>query len=241
MDNVNNQYLLAVDGGGTKTDVLCADLSGQILSQSQSGPTSLTSGNLGSASVNLREAIRIVLEKLPPGKINRLVMGVAGLDTPEEHKLAQHTFSESISTWQIDDFELFNDSVIALANGSDSRNAMILISGTGSNCWGINDQGMQAKAGGLDYLLTDEGSGYDIGRLVLHCAVKSADGRGMKTILEEKVKNAFHVQNICELKSQVYNPSLSKTEISNLSKLCMDALKEGDQIALSIFEYAINE
>ena len=59
------KYFLAVDGGGTKTDVVCANENGDVIGRGVSGPTNITTTSVGAASFNLIEAIRQSIESLP--------------------------------------------------------------------------------------------------------------------------------------------------------------------------------
>lgn len=235
-------YYLAVDGGGTKTDVLCADEKGQIVGEGHSGPTNLTATNVGAASFNLREAVRQATERLPEGwQVKKMSMGLAGMDTPNEEAQATKVFQEVLSHLPIQEFQLVNDIVIGLESGTDKGDAVALIAGTGSNCYGRNAEGQAAKTGGMDYLLTDQGSGYAIGRRVLRLAVKSYDGRNEKSVFEELVKAHFKIDSIANLKDAVYNPPLNKPEIAALSKLCVTAFEQGDAVAREVFDWAIDE
>ncbi|MCL4208280.1 hypothetical protein KJZ63_01430 [Patescibacteria group bacterium] len=235
-------YYLAVDGGGTKTQVLCADENGEIVGEGLSGPTSLTVVNSGAAGFALREAIRQATENLPPGfVVTRLVMGLAGLDTPEEISRAESSFKQVIADIQVKDFVLINDIMIALRAASDKQDAMALIAGTGSNCFGINAEGESAKAGGLDFLLSDEGSGYSIGAKVLKAAAMSFDGRGAKTRLEQLTNDYFETSSIPEVKHHIYNPVLTKMQVAGLAKLAFDALEEGDEVAHQIVDRAADD
>jgi N-acetylglucosamine kinase-like BadF-type ATPase len=236
------KYVLAVDGGGSKTHVICADETGAIIGEGVSGPTSLTATTVGAASFNLKEAVRQATETLPPEtSFANLTIGLAGLDTPPEEVQARSVFTQVMSDRKIDHFILVNDTVIALENGTDDANALVVIAGTGSNCFGRNAQGMTAQAGGLDYILSDQGSGYNIGRAVLRKAVKSFDGRGPKTELEQFVCEHFHINSIAELKPKVHNPLLTKTEVAELAQQCLRAFDQGDQIAKGIFDHNIDE
>jgi N-acetylglucosamine kinase-like BadF-type ATPase len=234
---------IGIDGGGTKTDVICTDAEKNILGHGSSGPTNLTSTTVGAASFNLKEAVRQSLETIPASEreVVAAAMGLAGLDTEREYEVAYKTFTDILKPFGITKFSLVNDSWIALANGTDNPNAIILISGTGSICWGRNAAGLTVKTGGMDYLLTDQGSGYDIGRHVLREAVKSYDGRRSKTILEELVCTHFGIRSIEHLKTEVYSPVLSKIEVAELAQLCSTAYEKGDPAAKEIFEWAQKE
>lgn len=235
-------YILAVDGGGTKTKVVCCDQDGTVIGEGISGPTNLTATSVGAASFNLREGIRQATENLSTGwTVTRMVMGLAGMDTKQEHDNAIEVFSEVLGQYPISEFELVNDIVIALASGTDKPNAVALIAGTGSNCYGRNEHGQEKKVGGMDFLLTDQGSGYAIGRAVLRAAVKSFDGRAEHTLLEEVVQKHFQIASLEELKNKIYNPLISKPEVAALSPLCVQAFEQGDQTAKQILEYQTGE
>lgn len=235
-------YLLAVDGGGTKTEVLCADENGTIAGRGFSGATSLGATTVGAASFNLREAVRQATETLT-GEIivKHLVIGLAGMDTQKEEDLARQIFTNVLSHLSIQKFTLINDSWIALENGSEKEDAVVLIAGTGSICVGKNSKGEKAKVGGMDFFLTDQGSGYEIGRKVMRTAVKSYDGRIKSSILEELVCKHFSIATIADLKEMVYNPLLNKIEVAQLAPLCSQACEMGDEAAIGIVQHETDE
>ncbi len=235
-------YYLAVDGGGSKTHVICTNEQGQVIGNGESGPTSLAATSVGAASFNLREAIRQATQGLEEGsQCLGLAMGLAGMDTPQEEETAKRVFSDTLVDKKLGKFILVNDIVIALESGTQNANAIALIAGTGSNCFGRNDQGQTAKVSGLDYILADQGSGYNIGSHVLKAVVKSFDGRGEKTVMERLVCEHFQISSVDELKGQVYNPPLTKTEVGELSKVCVLGLEQGDKVAEMIMEYEVQE
>lgn len=241
---MNNSFYLAVDGGGTKTDAICADATGAIIGRGLAGPTNLTSTSVGAASFNLIEAIRQAVEVLPEADqagFPMLVMGLAGMDSQKEYEEAYTTFSNALGHYKIEKFILLNDSLIALENGTQNPNAVIIISGTGSICFGKNEHGQTAKSSGMDYLLADQGSGYAIGRRVLREAVKSYDGRAPKSILEELVCKHFKIATVQDLKNEVYHPPLTKIEIAELAPLCSEAFAQNDVVAIDIFDRTITD
>lgn len=233
-------FILAIDGGGSKTKTLCADQSGRVIGEGLSGASSLTATSVGAAGFSLRESIRQATEKLPMDyKIPCLVMGLAGMDTQSEQSRAYQAFQKITSQFRVEKFILVNDIQIALESGTDKPNAIALISGTGSNCFARNAEGKTIKIGGMDFLLTDQGSGYAIGRRVMREAVKSFDGRTKKSILEQLVCAHFQIDSIANLKDKVYNPLISKTRIAELAIICFDAAWQGDEVAAQIINDAI--
>ena len=235
-------YYLAVDGGGTKTKVICANQEGVVVGEGLSGPTNLTATNAGAASFSLKEAIRQATENLPEGwQVENLVMGLAGMDTPDELENAQIIFGDVIHLFPIKNVKIVNDIVIGMASGSSHPDALTLISGTGSNCYGRNAEGKEAKSSGMDFILTDQGSGYQVGLDTLKMAVKSYDGRAAKSSLEQAVCRYFQIKSIAELKKYVYSPTMSKPEIAELAKLTIAEQEAGDPVATGILEWASHE
>jgi len=235
-------YFIGIDGGGTKTEVLVADESGKIVGRGLAGSSSLSSGSKDEAIPNLRYALGQATNNLQfPVQVKSLVMGLAGVDSDEEIAAARQFFAPVFRHFQLEKFTLVNDGLIALASGTDKEDAMFLITGTGSNCIGKNKEGKYAKVSGLDFLLADQGSAYDVGSRVLRAAAASFDDRGEKTILEEKLCEYFKVDSVLDLKSKLYDPPLNKREIAKLAKLCDAAFEQGDQVTKQIFNSQIAE
>ena len=239
MSKSDSAYLIGIDSGGSKTEILVADLDGKILKriENQSG---VSANDLGLAAFGLRESLRISLENLPEAPIAVMVYGLAGLDTKKEEATSRPVFVEVLNTWEVKNFVLVNDAVLALANGTTNSNAIVLIGGTGSNCLGHNDQGQTAKAGGLNFALSDDGSGFDAGRLALKATVKDIDGRGPHTALTRLVFEQLQVKNFSQLKAQIYHPLINKKEIASLAPLVVKAYRDGDAVATGIINYCID-
>jgi N-acetylglucosamine kinase-like BadF-type ATPase len=235
--------LLAVDGGGTKTHILLADNDGTVLCDAKGGPLSFTVVSQEESLTNLLTTVRQAFKKVKLNElyIQKALIGLAGIDTKEEQKNAADFFNKGLKEIVTGLVQVVNDTEIALASGSGSDNAIVLIAGTGSNCFGKNEFGVTAKAGGLDYMLTDEGSGYSIGHEILKAAVKSYDGRGQKTILEDLVKQWFEVEDMIFLKDKISNNNFNKATIAHLTFLLSKALEVEDSVAKQILNESIQE
>ena len=77
-----------------------------------------------------------------------------------------------------------NDALVALEAGAGDGPGIVLIAGTGSICYGRNEEGQAARAGGWGYMLGDEGSGWWIGRRALSAVMRQFDGRGPATLAD---------------------------------------------------------
>lgn len=229
--------ILGIDGGGTKTQAILAMSDGSTIKEVTGGPTNPASNGLTAALTELEKILEKLLKGQPaPGVA---VMGLAGIDTPKDAEVFLEAVQPVIHEFGIKNLEVLNDAEIALENGTTADNAVILISGTGSVCFGRTPR-MTWRAGGMDYLLSDEGSGYWLGRSILRAVVRAADGRRPPTLFTDLVFDHFAINSIAELKQKVYNPLLTKTQVAALSKLWDPALAKADPLAKELQGQIIN-
>jgi len=136
---------------------------------------------------------------------------------------------------------LCNDTVIGLAAGSMNKNRVIIICGTGSNCYGVNEEGSEAKANGWDYILGDEGSGTSMGIKALRAILQAYDGRGEETLLTEKIFEYLNIHSIDELNRWTYDDPFSKGRFASLSLPLCTTAESGDKVAIRILKEEAEE
>lgn len=235
-------YFIGVNGGATSTELVLADQLGRVIAKVQTGPLSLVAVSAQNAVKNLETGLKDLTQDLTDqDAILFAVLGVASVDTDEDEQAVAETFQPVLQQYNVEEFSVINDSIVALINGTDQDNGIILVAGTGSNCFGENERGQAVKAGGYDYLLADQGSGYDLGLKAMKAAVKSFDGRGPQTVLEQKVCAHFKVKDIPRLKSQVYRPDLTKSQIAQIALLVFEGLEERDEVCQTLIDQACQD
>ncbi|HAJ96072.1 MAG TPA: hypothetical protein DCP02_07555, partial [Actinobacteria bacterium] len=134
-----------------------------------------------------------------------------------------------------------NDTRIGLAAGSDNKNRIMVICGTGSNCFGINESGEEAKVNGWDYILGDEGSGYEIGIKALRALMRAYDGRGKNTLLSKTILKDLGIKNIEELIKWAHDVSLTKDKISEIAITVCRTAEKGDKISIELLKEEARE
>ena len=248
--NSKNQvgYILGVDGGGSKTTAQIADTSGKKIAQAVSSSSSYKSVGMKRAIENLNTAVFNAITNLNVSKninFTSSCFGFAGNNNivgkdPEIYR--KIVFNEKLSNYLNSERTVIcNDTRIGLEAGSKNKNKMILIAGTGSNCFGINEDGKQAGATGWDYILADEGSGYQVGLKALRAIIKAHDGRGRKTLLSKTILKEIKLKNILDLTEWVYKVPFSKAKIGVLAKtVCMTA-GMGDEVSIDILTQEAEE
>ncbi|OQR79548.1 N-acetyl-D-glucosamine kinase-like [Tropilaelaps mercedesae] len=116
--------------------------------------------------------------------------------------------------------------------------ALVLIAGTGSNCFVLNPDASRVRCGGWGHLLGDEGSGYIVAQ------------RGIKTIIDHDdnlrrshydveplrkvVYDHFNVSSNIELLHFFYT-DFKKSTVADLAKKMSDLARSGDSFCNSLF------
>ncbi|MEP6895978.1 MAG: BadF/BadG/BcrA/BcrD ATPase family protein [Chloroflexota bacterium] len=230
-------YVIGVDGGGTKTLALLADRDGHVMARGVSGASNYNAVGFEVACAALESAINLA-RKNHPGEISALCLGLAGAGRQADIEQFQY--------WAINRFpgvavKVVNDAEILLAINSPTGAALALICGTGSIAYGRTIAGELIRAGGWGYLFGDEGSGYAIGAAALRAVMQAYDGRGPSTLLAELVLNRRSVSAPPELVRSVYRAASPRLEIASLSDLVEQAASQGDGAAIVILEEAAQE
>ena len=234
--------ILGVDGGATRTVAMIADIKSNFIMESESGPSNYKSIGVKRAQKNINEVIFSLLNKLKKSlKENDQIFfssscfGLAGYDSDEDLGVYKKiVFNKEIKhLLNPEKVIICNDAMIGLSAGTENKNRIIIICGTGSNCYGINEYGIEARAGGWDYILNDEGSGFSIGVKALKAAVKYYDGRGKDTLLLKTIFKNLGINTIGELMNCIYNP-FSKEKIASLAKTVERTADLGDQVSIEI-------
>jgi len=125
--------------------------------------------------------------------------------------------------------------------GRGTRNAefpprVLVLSGTGSCCFGRTTNGKTAKIGGWGHILGDKGSGYEIGLRALKAAVYYYDRDGEWSGLGQRILRALQLNEPNHLIGWAQNAS--KAEIAALATEVFNAWKQKDKIAADILASA---
>jgi N-acetylglucosamine kinase-like BadF-type ATPase len=161
------------------------------------------------------------------------VLAVAGTDTASIERHLRGMVSE--------DWVLVNDVVSAWASATGTRPGVGVISGTGSNVFGVGPDGRSWRAGGWGHLLGDEGSGYWLGAQSIKAGLRDRDGSGPETALSEAALRFFGESSAEELAASVYTTPLTKGELAAFAIETARLANEGDAVARNLYVRAAAE
>ena len=232
-------YIGGVDVGATSTKYVLTDLRGGLVSWAIGpGINPFMVGYEAAAEVmlkTLKEAMRGVCEFRD---LACIVFGSTGLETAKSREIMRDLIKRRSGLSEV---VVATDSRIALEGALGGGEGVVIYAGTGSFAIGKNARGEVHKAGGVGFLMSDEGSGFYLGHQALRAAVRDLDGRGEKTVLTRRILEHFGVEAPEELMSKFYTKPIDTSAIAALAPIVTRAAKEGDQVAREIVTSAVQE
>jgi glucosamine kinase len=232
------RYVLGVDGGATKTLAAVLDLERHALRLGHAGPSNEDAVGPRLAVKALLDASQeaLVASSIAEADIAAAVLAVAGTDTDS---IAGHLREMRSGEWI-----LVNDVVSAWATATGARPGVGVISGTGSNVFGVGRVGSETRswrAGGWGHLLGDEGSGYWLGAESVKAALHDRDGSGPETALSEASLRFFGSPSLEALAASVYTTPFTKGEVAAFAVETARLAAEGDVVARDLYARAATE
>lgn len=233
------QYLIGIDGGGSKTVLVAADPAGRPLCRIEGGSTNINTAGADSARHVLEEltAQAVRATGSPVTDCAGLCIGAAGIDRPDDRAIMTDILRKVGYRCPI---EVTNDGIIALWDGARGV-GVVVASGTGSICYGRSPAGLVARAGGWGHIFSDEGSAYAIAVRSLNEISRSVDGRAGPTRLTPLILQFLGLKKPEDLIARIYRECSGKQDIARIAKVTDTAADEGDPAALRILREAGRE
>lgn len=225
-------FFMGIDGGGSGLRVILADADLALYGESR-GPTANPSlVGRGCAAERIQEAMRAALGAVPPAHVDAVGIGISGA-------AASHAME-----WLIEVVRSIlpqalvvpsADYEIALVGALGRREGILILAGTGSLVYGINEAGESVLLGGWGYLLGDEGSGYWLGREGLRAVIAAEEGLSPPTSLHGALLGALGVATLRDLIPRLYGEAENPVRtIAGLAPLVLAAAQGGDAVSCAI-------
>ena len=180
-----NPVVVAIDGGGSKTDAVALGLDGRLVARVRGGASSPQGIGLA-ASVTLIDSL--VLEVADGAPVQRTELYLSGLDLPRE--LAAYADAIAGRAWARQ-VVVDNDLFALLRAGTAQPDAVAVVCGTGMNAVGVRSDGASVRFPALGQISGDWGGGSGLGSEALWHAARDEDGRGPRTALSDAVRERF--------------------------------------------------
>lgn len=173
-------FFLGIDGGGTKTECVIGD-ERRILARSIAATIKIKKIGKDAAQKTLTALIlqACTNARISARDLTRTCIGISGASIPEVREWSENALTELVSG----DVMVVGDVIVAHHAAFHSGPGVLVIAGTGSNAVGFNEQRESARAGGWGPVISDEGSGFWIGRRAASEAMRAHDAGRSSSLL----------------------------------------------------------
>lgn len=233
-----SDIVVGVDGGGSRTRAIVADLAGQSLGTAEGEGSAVRPGGALHSAVVIAATVRDALGAAGMSHVTprMLSVGVAGAGRePEREALWQALVAQEVAAEVV----VHTDALIGIDDAFGDGAGILVISGTGSVAWGRGPTGAFARCGGWGPMCGDEGSGAWIGRRALSVVTAAHDGREMETALTGAILTATETQEVSELIP--WAAAATPATLATLAPVVLATAQGGDLRANSLVSLAVEE
>lgn len=212
---------MGIDGGGSNIRIVIVDDEMTVITQIERAETANPNAIGREKSADLiRSLMRTALNEANL-EIDGVGIGVAGAAAVHSEAWLREVVTGVLPQMFVvpsSDYE------IALVGALGERRGILLLSGTGSVAFGVNEHGDSLQVGGWGYLLGDEGSGYWIGLEALRTMIHQADGtHAYGSKLPERVQKALGFTKAQDVILWLYGNQAPRTrDIAALAQIVLE-------------------
>jgi len=237
------QYVVGVDGGGTKTEAVLAVLDPdspfpQILATEVTGPSNLQRQPIEASLHEVSIACDALLEQLPSK--NKVIAAGCFSMAGSGNETIKAQFQTWLNTkhW-LTSSVVTHDARAVLAAGTLTDSGIALIAGTGSIAYARSLDGVESRCGGWQALVGDEGSAHWVARQGFRHALKAFDGRGPATQLVGDLGAWLGTSVPQNWPLQL--SLMQREQLAGAARVVTHAAESNDAVALSIIDAAAEE
>lgn len=231
-------YILAIDSGATKSEVLLYPITDDPRFGAKTGLYKYPFINLNLLGFDesvkrLKKIVKDMAKVAGKGSILAIAAGISGARYETDRKKIALALKKASGVKSI---TILPDTEIALAAAFEPgrRNCGILIAGTGSILYYRDSSGKIQRIGGWGRHIGDEGSGHWIAREALYRVTKHYDGRFKADRLAKLLESEFNIHSGNIIKHVYHNGF----EISKLTKHVFRCAESGDKASHEIIKSA---
>ncbi|WP_027625456.1 N-acetylglucosamine kinase [Clostridium lundense] len=225
------EYVIGIDGGGTKTEAIAYDFQGNELFRNYS-----EFGNLAvdkeKALFNIESTVDKSIKVLG-SDCRYIYLGLAGVESGNNKEFIETSLKNRFNT----KVKAVNDADIALSAVLEGKDGILTIAGTGSISYGVY-KGITARAGGWGHLLGDEGSGYYIAIEAFKKVIEERDLGIKESLLSRQLLKGINIWSDEDIKDFIY--SNTKGKVAGVAPIVIEAANNGEENAINIVKKSTN-
>jgi N-acetylglucosamine kinase-like BadF-type ATPase len=235
--SLGREVVVAVDGGGSKTDAAVVDLAtGDILGTSRGGGCSHHQIGIGAAVAVVDEAVTAALGDAGADATDVVHAGcyLTAIDLDSEQAAVHAALSRL--PWAARSLAVDNDVFALLRAGTDAPDAAVVVCGTGFNGVAVRADGATARVLALGQISGDWGGASGLAEEVLWYAARAEDGRGEPTALREALLRWTGRASVRDVTLAVHTGELSVSQWWRRTPDIVEIANSGDPVAIALVE-----
>lgn len=225
--NKETEYLLGIDGGGTKTEFLLVNSNKTKIKRLILEASNPVSTGIENTYNILNNGIKEICKGFDTSEIS-VYAGIAGAKSGVNQQLINNFLSE----FGFAAYDCGSDIDLALEVALKGENGTAVIMGTGIVAYTRSDKQLH-RTGGRGYMIDKGGSGFCFGSDALNAAFEFFDGRGgsetLLKLIEKKLEKSLE-SSVAEIYSG------GATYVASFAPVVFEAYKLGDITASEIID-----
>lgn len=223
-------WVLAADGGNSKTDLVLASIEGDVLARVRTAGTRPNVEGMPDTASRLAAAARSAATQAGARSISVGAFYLANVDLPEDETAA----TDALRQLGVAERVLVRNDVFAILRAGATRGwGVAVTAGAGINAVGLRPDGREERFLALGDLSGDWGGAYSVGAAGLGAAVRAHDGRGPETILRSMVHETFHAAPE-DVAVAVSRGQIRRRALRDLAPAVLRAADGGDAAACEV-------
>jgi len=225
-------FFIGIDAGGSKTRCALGDEE-RVLATALTSSCKIQRVGEDEARRALHNVIQEVckIAGVPARGIEHACIGISGASDSGVVERVRSILGEVISA----PADVVGDMIIALEAGLGSGPGCILVAGTGSIAVGRDEHGHLARVGGWGPTVSDEGSGYWIGRAAVGAVLRAHDS-GKSTALASAITQAWGLSTYEDF--VLAASAAPPPDFAQLFPIVLEEAAQGDPMAGEILKRA---
>jgi N-acetylglucosamine kinase-like BadF-type ATPase len=227
--------VVAADGGNSKTDLVLAATTGEVLARvtgpgtrpHRDGFAATADGLAGLVDEALRRAGRPASDVLAAGCFYLANVDVAEQEVAMLAALRERRVAERL--------EVGNDTLAVLRAGAGRGWGIAVVSGAGINALGRHPDGRLERFLGIGPWSGDWGGGSGVVLSAVAAAVRAGDGRGPATALRERIADTLGMPAE-EVAFGAHHGRIDEHRLLSLAPVVFETAHAGDDVACRIVE-----
>jgi N-acetylglucosamine kinase-like BadF-type ATPase len=234
---VTRAAVLAVDGGGSKTDIALIARGGRVLSAIRVGGASFSPDRQLASMATLKHGVETAARAAGIAPHDGAVAEIgafclAGADLPvDDRRILPAIRAAGMANHVL----LRNDTFAVLRAGTDLGWGVGVVCGTGLNCAGVAPDGRTVRFPALGAISGDGfGGGGDLAVEAVGATVRARDGRGPRTELERLIPAHFGARHPYQVLERIHVGKIEFRQVIALAPVVLRAADGGDAVAAQL-------